>query len=251
MKHVLQSGEIITNKFGIETKLQYLSEAGHKGKGMRYINVLCTSCNTEHIKQFASIKAGTITSCGNKLCKISTTSLHKIKYRKGDAVTNSLMYLEEDKQRTTSNHRYFKVQCLCGEIFSIRVDHKNKTCKKCFLKQKRELITESNKAALVNNLFQSYKRNANARGYSFSLSYLFFEKLIKKNCYYCGIAPNNKLNSGYKFMYYNGIDRKDNSIGYKSNNCVACCGKCNMMKNKWSHDDFLNHIKSIINNLNL
>jgi hypothetical protein len=39
--------------------------------------------------------------------------------------------------------------------------------------------------------------------------------------------------------------------GYEGDNCVTCCGKCNMMKNKYSHDDFILHIKSIINNLNL
>jgi len=251
MKHVLQPGEIIKNKFDIETKLQYLSEAGYKGKGMRYINVLCTSCNTEHIKQFASIRAGYITSCGNKSCKISISPLHKVMYKKGDAVSSNLIYLEEDPERTTSNHRYFKVQCTCGEIFSTRVDRKDAPCKKCSLKQKRETLTESNKAALVNNIFQSYKRNAIARGYNFSLDYSAFKSLIERNCYYCGVLPNNKLVSGYKSMHYNGIDRKDNTLGYEGDNCVTCCGKCNMMKNKYSHDDFILHIKSIINNLNL
>ena len=48
---------------------------------------------------------------------------------------------------------------------------------------------------------------------------------------------------------YNGIDRKDNAIGYEYDNCVTCCGRCNIMKNKWSHDEFISHIKNIINNL--
>ena len=103
----------------------------------------------------------------------------------------------------------------------------------------------------MNNIFQSYKRNAIARGYNFSLDYPVFKSLIERNCYYCGALPNNKLVSGYKSMHYNGIDRKDNTLGYEGDNCVTCCGKCNMMKNKYSHDDFILHIKSIINNLNL
>jgi hypothetical protein len=251
MKHVLQPGEIIKNKFDIETKLQYLSEAGYKGKGMRYINVLCTSCNTEHIKQFASIRAGTITSCGNKSCKISIAPLHKVMYTRGDLVSGCLTYLEEDMEKTTSNHRYFKVQCSCGEVFSTRVDRKKICCTKCSLKTKRETLTDSNKAALVNALFQSYKRSGINRGYSFLLDYVLFENLIQNKCYYCGCKPNNKIVRGNKSIYYNGIDRKDNSLGYKSDNCVTCCGKCNIMKNKYSHDEFIQHIQSIINNLKL
>lgn len=251
MKYVLQPGEIIENKFDIETKLQYLSEAGYKGKGMRYINVLCTSCNTEHIKQFASIRAGYITSCGNKSCKISMSPLHKVMYKKGNAVSSNLIYLEEDNERTTSNHRYFKVQCTCGEIFSTRVDRKKGCCTKCSFKEKRETLTDSNKKALINSLFQSYKKNAELRGYSFKLTDDVFESYLFSSCYYCGILPINKIQKGNKSIYYNGIDRKDNTLGYEGNNCVTCCGKCNMMKNKYSHDDFILHIKSIINNLNL
>lgn len=37
-----------------------------------------------------------------------------------------------------------------------------------------------------------------------------------------------------------GIDRIDNSIGYISNNIVSCCKVCNVMKNKYSVDNFLN-----------
>jgi hypothetical protein len=251
MKYVLQPGEIISNKFGIETKLQYLSEAGYKGKGMRYINILCTSCNTEHIKQFASIRAGYITSCGNKSCKISIAPLHKIMYTKGDSISSNLIYLEEDLERTTSNHRYFKVQCSCGEVFSTRVDRKKDCCTKCSFKKKRETFTDSNKKALINSLFQSYKKNATLRGYSFALTDDVFESYLFSSCYYCGVSPTNKIQKGNKSIYYNGIDRKDNSLGYESDNCVTCCGKCNMMKNKYSHDEFIQHIQSIINNLKL
>lgn len=249
MKYTLKPGELISNKFNIVTKLKYLDEAGYKGKGMRYIKVLCTSCNTEHVKQLASIKAGYITSCGNKSCKISIAPLHKISYTKGDFVGINLRYLEEDMERTTSNHRYFKVQCTCGEIFSTRVDRKKDYCTKCSFKIKKETLTVSNKAALVNSLFQSYKRGGISRGYSFLLTYSEFEDLIQKNCYYCGCQPINKKISGNKSIYYNGIDRKNNSLGYVNDNCVTCCGKCNMIKNKYSHDDFLQHIKLIIKNL--
>jgi hypothetical protein len=251
MKYTLKPGELISNKFDIVTKLKYLDEAGYKGKGMRYIKVLCTSCNTEHIKQFASIRAGTITSCGNKFCKISVAPLHKVMYKKGDIISSNLTYLEEDAERTTSNHRYFKVQCTCGEIFSTRVDRKKDCCTKCSLKEKRETLTEANKKALIKSLLQTYKKAALTRGYLFNLTDKAFENYLFSTCYYCGIQPNNKITRGNKSIYYNGIDRKDNSLGYLDDNCVTCCGKCNMIKNKYSHDDFLQHLKSIIKNLKL
>ena len=49
----------------------------------------------------------------------------------------------------------------------------------------------------------------------------------------------------YKDFLYNGIDRKDNNIGYIIENCVSCCGICNRMKMDMSYDDFLNHIRLI------
>ena len=252
MKYTLKPGELIKNKFDIITKLQYLDEAGYKGKGMRYIKVLCTSCNTEHIKQFASIKAGYISTCGNKQCKISTSNFHKIIYKIGENVANTTFtYIKEDLEKSTSNHRYFKVKCSCGDIISTRIDKVKGSCRKCANKKRRDSFTQKNKESLINSLIGSYIKNAFERNYEFNLSNEIFENLIFKNCYYCGTIPYNKKTMGNKSMYYNGIDRKDNTIGYIEDNCVSCCGKCNMMKNKWSHDDFIDHLLKITNNLNL
>ena len=91
------------------------------------------------------------------------------------------------------------------------------------------------------------KKNALQRGYSFELSDNYFTDLIFSNCYYCNVTPNNKIKKGNKSICYNGVDRKDNNDNYTESNCVPCCGKCNIMKNKWSHDDFLSHITKIIN----
>jgi hypothetical protein len=252
MKNTLTYGQIITDKFGKETKLMYLDEAGYKGKGMRYIKVQCTSCKKEYIKQYASIKAGYISSCGQKSCKISNSFLHKISYVSGQSIPNtSYRYIEEDIERSTSNHRYFKVQCSCNTIISIRTDNLKGMCRKCTNKKRRESLTQKNKESLIKSILNSYKRNALARGYNFELSDTAFTNLIFSNCYYCGVKPENKITRGNKSMYYNGIDRKINDLNYTEDNSVSCCGKCNVMKNKWSHDDFVSHITKIINNLNI
>lgn len=45
-----------------------------------------------------------------------------------------------------------------------------------------------------------------------------------------------------------GIDRIDSNKNYTINNCVPCCGQCNIMKLDYSQKDFLNKCLSIIQN---
>ena len=80
----------------------------------------------------------------------------------------------------------------------------------------------------------SYQQSAKTRGYEFSLNSDDFENLLKENCHYCG-----KQNA-------NGVDRKNNDIGYLINNVVACCSTCNYMKRDLSYDDFKEHLIKII-----
>jgi hypothetical protein len=80
--------------------------------------------------------------------------------------------------------------------------------------------------------------------------FLEFTKI--NNCYYCGnkiIWNEHNFRSSNK-NFYNGynLDRKNNSIGYEKNNCVACCEICNYMKRMMSVEDFINHCKNIVNN---
>jgi len=251
MKKNLKKNQFLINNFGIKTNLKYIKEAENNSKNLRYVNVLCVSCGKECVKQYASIMAGTITSCGNKNCKVHNNTLKKKKYNIGDKVTDNFTYVCEDIERTTNNHRYFKVKCDCGKIVSTRLDTLKNQCKDCKSKIIRETITESHKKTLIRTIYGSYKKNAISRGYSFDLDLEYFENLIFSNCHYCGCEPNNKTIRNYKHLFYNGVDRKDNLIGYNEKNCVTCCGRCNMMKNKFSYNDFINHIKNIINNLKL
>jgi len=60
-------------------------------------------------------------------------------------------------------------------------------------------------------------------------------------CFYCGDLPDTSVN-------FNGIDRKDSSIGYTPDNTVSACTMCNLMKgNRWNDTEFVsaaNHILS-------
>jgi hypothetical protein len=105
--------------------------------------------------------------------------------------------------------------------------------------------------AAFNKLFNTYRRSAYNRGHEFLLTENQFKELTKGNCYYCGSPPKRSMlkhNVAYGDYVYNGIDRKNNSLGYVSNNCVPCCSECNLMKRKMSVNQFLEHMRKILCN---
>lgn len=71
----------------------------------------------------------------------------------------------------------------------------------------------------------------------FWLSEEEFLKMKEQNCYYCK-KENSKT-------HQNGIDIKDNNIGYSIDNVVTCCRECNQMKSNLSDTFFIEHCKSV------
>ncbi len=101
----------------------------------------------------------------------------------------------------------------------------------------------------LSNLFNSYRRKSLAKKREFNLSIEQFSALISSNCFYCNIEPSNILRrqkSKKTQMIYNGIDRKDPSIGYNLDNCVAACWLCNFSKQNLMISEWLDHIKRIV-----
>jgi len=64
-----------------------------------------------------------------------------------------------------------------------------------------------------------------------------FLEITDNACYLCGKVPTN--------THKNGIDRFDNEIGYKVENCRPCCGDCNHMKRTMQYTDFINQLVKI------
>lgn len=96
--------------------------------------------------------------------------------------------------------------------------------------------------AALNQLYASYEWHATVeRGYSFDLTRERFKELTKGDCFYCGSEPKQiSKNTTCKGVYiYNGVDRKNNNLGYSIDNCVPACGSCNKAKGKKSVEEFL------------
>ncbi len=96
------------------------------------------------------------------------------------------------------------------------------------------------------NLYREYEKAARVRGLLWTLDGVLFRELTQAQCSYCGSAPNSRSRARSGEIYiYNGIDRKDNTVGYTPENCVTCCGVCNYMKADHSVDFFLSHVAKI------
>ena len=103
--------------------------------------------------------------------------------------------------------------------------------------------------ASASDVYSSYKRNALKRGYDFKISKDEAIKFFKQNCFYCGRKPSSIAKKCALPFLYNGIDRRNNLIGYTLENCVPCCGVCNRAKMDLNYEDFIIMIKNIYNNL--
>lgn len=138
--------------------------------------------------------------------------------------------------------------CECGneKLISANDIRKVKSCG-CGIYKKVDL--EERKIATLKYTFWDYRKSAKNRGYEFELSVEDVINLIEQNCHYCGAPPSTLEKDRSIFsnleLYRNGIDRKDNSVGYILENCVPCCTKCNMLKRSTEYQEFIRHIESI------
>jgi hypothetical protein len=115
-----------------------------------------------------------------------------------------------------------------------RRNHPNKR-KEYYMEHREEEIEYAKKnSKTLSQRYYMYKKNAKQRGIEFNISLDNFKNITNKTCVYCGGLDD-----------YNGIDRKDNSIGYEFDNIQPCCTVCNMMKRHYTENEFLSHISKI------
>lgn len=118
------------------------------------------------------------------------------------------------------------------------------TCVPC---HNKEIAVEANrpernrnypaeKKAHLGTSFQSFIKGALKRGLPVSITFEEFANIVHKPCVYCGYYDEESIV---------GIDRIDSSRGYVLENCVACCGVCNIMKSDHPLQYFIEHIAKI------
>lgn len=159
------------------------------------------------------------------------------------------------------NRKVWLFQCECGnqtEASASDVRLGRKLSCGCLQKEHRKncgkrlgvINTKPDKEGPLNKLFGNYKRAARRRKYVWKLTKEKFKSLLSTACFYCGNLPSTRFSNSEIWteentLLYNGIDRKDNEIGYTNENSVSCCEMCNRMKMKIGLDNFLTQIKRI------
>lgn len=149
------------------------------------------------------------------------------------------------KAESVLGRTHFNCLCSCGNTTVASTVNLRKgltTSCGCYRKNFRQLPKGE---AAFNDLFYSYKWGAKKKGREFLLTKEEFRTITQSNCVYCGVSPNTerkvKLATNGTYLY-NGVDRKDNSIGYTKENSQPCCTTCNQAKHTLTENQFLSWI---------
>lgn len=107
----------------------------------------------------------------------------------------------------------------------------------------------------LNRVFKAYIQGSRERGLPFDLTKSEFKYITSEPCHYCGTLPkqvstatnakSSHENKRHGTYIHNGIDRKDNSLGYLLTNSVPCCKICNRAKSGMAYDEFVAYIDNI------
>ena len=159
-------------------------------------------------------------------------------------------------------HAIAECDCDCGNTSKVSSAHLRKM-KSCGCSQhdpefRRDRSRDSYPSlrpgvAMMNNLYSSCRAAARRRGLAFELTIEEFSDIVSQDCAYCGAPPLERMakRSCGAPMYRgaaiaNGVDRRDNSIGYTKANSTPCCADCNLAKLTKTDKDFIDHCRRVV-----
>lgn len=212
----------------INENLECVEDLGLKGKN-HMLKVKCLNCGKEIVMRTYQFQRN------EHFCP--TQYLGK---------SNGVLTCVDDLGSVSRNNKMvhlLKVKCSrCGNYSIIRSDriissnYHPKSCSHCVSNLQKEIADSKYlETRHFRNRLNSIRGGANERGLEFNLTEDEVAKLLLKNCYYCGEPIAD------------GIDRISSSIGYIPTNVVPCCKICNIMKNKFPLDTFLDKVNKIYN----
>ncbi|MEE9215627.1 MAG: hypothetical protein V3U54_12805 [Thermodesulfobacteriota bacterium] len=108
------------------------------------------------------------------------------------------------------------------------------------LNQKR---FKNEREAFIHLFLNQYKQGAIKRGLSFNLTFKFLDEtnFLFLPCIVCDVVGHSK--SKHKNpVFYNGIDRIDNTKGYEPNNIQPMCFQCNKIKSTHTYEEIAGEI---------
>lgn len=114
----------------------------------------------------------------------------------------------------------------------------------------------------IGTMYRRTQQNAKKRGIIFDLSIKTYSATVFLDCAYCGLPASQsntftrklrvqkrtsplKLYKAVHEVRYNGLDRIDNTVGYLDGNIAPCCKQCNVAKQDFTHQEFMEWVKRI------
>ena len=141
---------------------------------------------------------------------------------------------------------YWLCICSCGKQWYVMGSHltngSSTRCRSCGSRSRTQFGD-----CTKNTVLCGYKCDARDRNYCWNLTDDEFFSLCKFPCFYCDDLPRNISKSIYGTgdFIYNGVDRKDNSLGYTKENTVSCCRICNRAKSNLSYEDWMSYLSRV------
>jgi hypothetical protein len=207
-------------------------------------------CGSTLVTRITSLRNGNTQSCG---CLAKHLAREKRLASLTGQIFGSLTVVGEGPvqvPRKNKSGHYLKWECLCtcGNVTYVNTSVlRAGLTKSCgCLKHK----TKGAKSAqqLLLNVIHTYVTGAFRRNLEWLIAEERALELLLSNCHYCGVPPAKeytKATSNTGKVYYNGIDRVDNALGYTEENTVACCNMCNLAKKNLTVEEFLSWVSQV------
>lgn len=159
-----------------------------------------------------------------------------------------------EKQAKKDNEKYYETisdpetcrMCYTKPYVPAR-GNKGQALMTCVLCHNKEIKIERNRTercrnyqaerkANLDSVFDSLKNGAAKRGLTVSITFEQFVNIVNKPCVHCGCYDEESVR---------GVDRIDSTRSYVMENCVSCCGVCNIMKSDHPLQYFTDHVLKI------
>ncbi len=204
-----------------------------------YWRCLC-DCGSNTSPAEDALKRGLTRSCGCLHRDVASAAAHDLVGRRFGRLT-VIRRVGSDKSRAAT----WLVRCDCGKEKTIRSTGLTFALTESCGCIQREIVSLPFGMSLRNSVLRGYISSAKTRGLSWELTEQQFDLLTQSNCHYCGVPPLNiKSKKRYVGTFtYNGIDRKNNAIGYMETNVVPCCMDCNNAKSTMSYERFIAYLQ--------
>lgn len=152
----------------------------------------------------------------------------------GEKICQKCIKKQNDKvYDELKSFRQKAINCLkCDEVKEISTNY---FCAKC--EPAINFIKEATSNRKINDIWRDYCKGTVKRDLTMPITYEKFVDQTIRPCFYCNLFSENR---------YNGVDRYDNKLGYTDDNVRPCCTNCNMMKNDYNPNAFIDKIDAIV-----